>query len=650
MNFANSLPLRIVIVGHVDHGKSTLVGRLLHDAGALPEGKYEQIQNVCRTRGVPFEWAFLMDALQAERDQNITIDVSQIAFKSAQERPCILIDAPGHKEFLKNMITGAARADAAILLIAANEGIQEQSCRHGYLLSLLGLKQVVVAVNKMDLIPPAEREKTFRMIEAEYRQFLKKVDVDPQYFIPISARNGINITRGEQHREQEKAFALEWYNGPTILETLDSFESPKSLNHLPLRLPIQDIYRFDARRILAGRIESGSLQVGDELVFSPNNKTAKIATIEVWPSNPKTGPTSAQFAVAGQSVGITLKEQIFVERGHLASLRQDAPIETTHFKARIFWLSENELTLGSKYTLKIATQSLECEVAAIEQVIDATTLQSQAATTEETSATTLTVKRHEVAELSLRTRLPVVLDNHERIPNLGRFVLLSGHEIGGGGVIYGGTYTDRSIIKSDHITWSEGQVTAAARAKRNGHRGAVVWLTGLSGSGKSTIANHLERELFQRHMHAYVLDGDNIRHGLNSNLGFSPEDRLENIRRIAEVARLMADCGVITITSFISPYRQDRARAREIALEGGCEFIEVYVNAPLAVCEERDPKQLYQKARAGEIKQFTGIDAPYEEPDSPEITLTTASQTIDESVNALLEELLPQLKDLRLKS
>ncbi len=619
-------PLRIVIVGHVDHGKSTLVGRFLHDSGALAQGKFEAIQESCRRRGVPFEWAFLMDALQAERDQNITIDVSQIAFKTAAGRPGVLIDAPGHKEFLKNMITGAARADAALLLIAADEGVREQSRRHGYLLSLLGLRQVAVVVNKMDLI--GYREDIFRSIEKEYREFLHGFGVEPREFIPISAREGANVAA-------RAAETMPWFTGPTVGEVLDTFEPPQPAADGPLRLPIQDVYRFDARRILAGRIESGTLRVGDELVFSPFNKTAVVASIERWPDADGARPESAS---AGESVGVTLTEQIFVERGHVASHRADAPIESNRVKANVFWLGRRDLEPGSRYRLKLATQAVDCEIASIERVLDAST-----ATAREGAAS---VARNDVAEVTLQMRAPLVLDNHDRVPEMGRFVLadLADGAVSGGGILFGGVYTDRTAVKSTNITWSEGDITATDRAHRNGHRGAVVWLTGLSGSGKSTLAQALEREFFGRQMQVYVLDGDNVRHGLNSNLGFSPEDRVENIRRVAEVARLMADAGIIVLTAFISPYRQDRRRAREIALEGGCEFVEVFVNAPLEVCEQRDPKQLYKKARAGQIKQFTGIDAPYEAPEDPEIVLHTDEQTVPESVRLVLEGLLPRVR------
>jgi bifunctional enzyme CysN/CysC len=412
---------------------------------------------------------------------------------------------------------------------------------------------------------------------------------------------------------------------------LDTFEPPKALNELPLRFPVQDVYRFDNRRIIAGRIEAGSLKVGDTLIFSPNNKTSVVASIETWEAPPKNS------AVAGESIGITLTEQIFVERGHVASHEIDAPIESNRFKARLFWMGRNNLKIGERYKLKLTTQELDAEIVSIEQIIDASTLENVAEGRDY-------IARNDVAEVIIQTRGALVMDNADRNSIMGRFVIVDQRQVAGGGIIHGGVYADRTRVKSQNIYWSDGAVTAARRVLRNGHKGAVIWLTGLSGSGKSTISHELERELFNVNMQTYILDGDNIRHGLNCNLGFSPEDREENIRRVAEVARLMADAGLVVVTAFISPYRQDRRRAREIALEGGHDFIEIYVDAPVEVCEQRDTKGLYKKARAGEIKEFTGISAPYEAPDSAEITVHTDRQSIAESVAQIIEIVRPRLK------
>jgi bifunctional enzyme CysN/CysC len=617
--FSAATPLKIVFVGHVDHGKSTLIGRILHDTDSLPDGKMDMIKKACAAEGMEFEFAFLLDALLEEQKQNVTIDTTEIAFRTSR-RNYVIIDAPGHKEFLKNMITGASRADAAVLVIAANEGVREQSRRHAYLLRLLGIKQLIVVVNKMDLAEFSQ--KRFAEIESEYRKFLIDLSLEARAFVPTSAKMGENLARASEK--------MKWYRGPTVLEALDLFEPRKADLDLPLRFCVQDVYRFDQRRIVAGRIETGTLRVGDELVFSPANKSSVVATIERW-----NAPDGA--AMSGDSIGITLSEQIFVERGYVASHQTDTPIETNRFRADLFWIVREPLRVGRLYNLRLATQEVKCQAVSIEEVMDSSTLEAKIDKREQ-------LERNEVGRLTIQTRGPLVMDNHERIPNLGRFVIVEEGEIRGGGTIFGGVYTDRRVAKSQNIFWSEGKITARERAVRGGHRGAVVWFTGLSGAGKSTIAQALERELFNRAMHTYVLDGDNVRHGLNSNLGFSPEDRVENIRRVSEVAKLMADAGAVVITAFISPYRMERRRAREIALESNAEFIEVFIDAPLEVCETRDPKNLYKKARAGEIREFTGIDAPYEAPEDAEIVVRTDRQSVDESVATILEQLLPRLK------
>lgn len=622
---SESEQLKIVIVGHVDHGKSTFVGRLFYDTGSLAEGKLEQLQAVAQRRGVPFEWANLMDALQSERDQNITIDTAQIWFRTPK-RQYVIIDAPGHKEFLKNMITGAASAEAALLLIDANEGIQEQSRRHGYMLNLLGIRQVVVLVNKMDLQDYSQER--FAQIERDFRAFLSSIGLRPERFIPIAAKQGDNISTLSPN--------MPWWTGPTVVEALDEFTVTELPNDQALRLPIQDVYRFDERRILAGRVESGAVKVGDRLLFTPGNKSSTVKSIERW------NAPSRDIATAGESVGLTLTEQIFVERGAVASLEKSPPYELTRFKARVFWLGRMPFLKGRLYRLKLATQEVDCEIDSIDRVIDASTLE-----TISRKEKGVLIGRHEVAELTLRTKRPLAFDVHSEIRATGRFVIVDGLEVCGGGIIAEDSYPKRtsdSLHKSGHIYWSQGKVTAEQRARRQGHPGRIVWLTGLSGAGKSTVATELERELFNLGKQAYVLDGDNIRHGLCSDLAFSPQDRQENIRRVGEVAKLFADAGLICITAFISPYRSDRALVRNMVQPG--QFFEVHVNAPIEVCEKRDPKGLYQKARANEIKEFTGVSAPYEPPDRAEIVLNTDHLSVTECVNRILEHLHVQDMDL----
>lgn len=607
--------LKVVIVGHVDHGKSTLVGRIIHDSGSLPEGKLEHLREAAIRRGVPFEWANLMDSLQAERDQNITIDTTQIWF-SSKKRHYVLIDAPGHKEFLKNMVTGAANAEAALLLVDAKEGVQEQSRRHGYLLNLLGIRQIAVAVNKMDLL--GYDQEAFERIEKEYRKFLASLGLKPRFFVPLSAREGENIVRPSPR--------MPWWTGPSILDALDEFRSVPSAEGQPLRLVVQDVYHFDERRIVAGRIESGTLRAGDRIVFSPGNRVSTVKTIERWNS------PAADSASAGESIGITLMDQLFISRGAIASAETNAPYELARIRARVFWMGRGRLLQGRSYRLKLATQEVDCEVEKIEKVIDASSLNAI------DHADGQYVGRHEVADLTLHTRKAIAFDLDDHLAATRRFVIVDQFDVAGGGIILDGEYPHRTadgLHKSSNIYWTEEQVTSGQRTARNGHSGCVVWLTGLPAAGKSTISRALERRFFEEGKHVYILDGDKVRHGLCSDLGFSPEERHENIRRVGEMAKILADSGAIVITAFISPYRRDRGQVRQI-MRGG-HFMEVFLNAPLEVCERRDPKGLYQKARSGEIPDFTGISAPYEPPQHPEIELRTDRLSIEECVAAIAE-------------
>jgi bifunctional enzyme CysN/CysC len=483
-------------------------------------------------------------------------------------------------------------------------------------LSLLGVKQVAVVVNKMDL--KGYSDKVFKSIEDEYRTFLTQLGVVPRLFIPIAAYHGENIAT--------KSTKMPWYNGPTVLKALDQFEVAPPEKNLPLRFAIQDVYRFDARRILAGRVESGTIKVGDTILFSPRNKISHVKSIEGWPGKGR------ESASAGESIGITLAEQIFVERGQMGSHELDAPIETDIFNAKLFWLGRQNLEVGRRVKLKLASTEVECHIQSIEKIIDASTLAEKKQDH---------IARNDVAEITVRTKSAIAFDNYDRIVSTGRFVIVDKHMVSGGGVISRGEYPDRrdvlSGVKSQNIFWSKGKIDREVREQRNKHKGAIIWLTGLSGAGKSTIATELERELFLMGSHTYILDGDNIRHGLSANLGFSPEDRQENIRRVGEVARLLMDAGVLVITAFISPYRDDRRLARSLVDDG--DFIEIYVNAPVEVCEQRDPKGLYKKARSGQIQNFTGISAPYEAPEKPDVEVHTDKQSAAECVAHIIDYL-----------
>jgi bifunctional enzyme CysN/CysC len=599
--------------GHVDHGKSTLIGRLLYDTHSLPDGRIEQIQKACAAEGMDFEYAFLLDALLEEQEQNITIDTTQIQFHT-KTRNYVIVDAPGHKEFLKNMITGAASADAAIVLLDAQEGLQEQTRRHGYLLSLLGVKQVLVAVNKMDLVDFSE--KTFHHLELDYRAFLKPFGIEPLNFIPMSAKHGHNIVKPSEK--------MGWFSGPTLLTALDHLQQPPAPIDRPLRFVLQDIYRFDERRLLAGRIESGQLKVGDELIFWPDRKRSRVKSIESWPPD-----LNRKEAHAGQSIAITLEEQIFVQRGHIASHADHGPVESRSFSARVFWLHDEPLQVGQSYTLKLATQQVEARLTRIDRLMDSATLTPL-------NESRSSIGRNEVAELVWQSRRPLAFDNSDIIQETSRFVVVQDGRIGGGGIIFGAQYEPAaSAVRSDNISWTDDPVSREARIDHFGHRGAVLWLTGLSGSGKSTLAVGLQARLFRRGIATTLLDGDNLRHGLCANLGFSEADRSENIRRAAEAAKLLAEAGLVVVTAFISPFIKDRQNAAAICRQAGIPFAEIYVSTPLEVCEARDPKSLYRKARAGEIRGFTGIDSPYEPPTHPTLELRTDRLTKEEGLEYL---------------
>ena len=603
--------INLVIAGHVDHGKSTLIGRLLHDTDSLTEGKMAAVKAMSERRGMPLEYAFLLDALQAERDQGITIDTTQVLFKS-KKRSYLIIDAPGHKEFLKNMISGAAQADAGVVVIDVEEGIQEQSRRHCYLLRLLGLKEIIIVVNKMDLIEYSQRK--FNHLKKQIVEYLSEIDLACKAVVPISARDGQGLI--------DLSEKMPWYTGANFIDTLDQLPEANSTNDLPTRLPIQDVYKFDERRIIAGRIESGTLKIGDELLFTPSNKRAAIESFEVWNAKDK-----KIKAIAGESVGIILNEEIFIERGHIASLSTDAPIETNVFRGKVFWIGNKPIIAGDRLKIKIGTAEHISEVQSIENKIDLSSLEA---------IDVDLLEKNDIGEVIFRTKSTVALDPFEKNHRTGRFVLINEYETVGGGIVSMQGYADQRglyDVTSKNIMAVSSRVDISARVANNGHKGGIIWLTGLSGAGKSTIAIEAEHQLFLKGYQVNVLDGDNIRFGLSADLGFSPEDRTENIRRIGEVAKLFAEAGILVITAFISPYKQDRDRIRAIA---GDIFHEVFIEADLEICENRDPKGLYVKARNGEISDFTGISAPYEKPKNPELVIDTGEQGIGESTTKLL--------------
>ena len=584
--------MKIVIVGHVDHGKSTLVGRLFYETGSLPEGKFDQIKDTCERRGVPFEWAFLMDALQAERDQNITIDTAQIWFKTAK-RPYVIIDAPGHREFIKNMVTGAASADAALLLIAANEGVQEQSRRHGYLLSLLGVKQVAVVVNKMDMVD--HDEAVFDAIEQEYRSFLTQLGVEPACFIPISAREGDNIAARSEHTP--------WYDGPTIVSALDNFVPPAQSGNQSLRFPIQDIYRFDHRRILAGRIESGTLKVGDELLFTPGQRTARVKSIERWSTQ------QSEQAHAGESVGITLDNQIFVERGHIAAHTSSAPTETNRFKANLFWLGDKPIEPGSTYKLKLASQEIACRVERIDRVIDASTL--------DTHEDDERVSKNDAAEIVIRTLGPIALDVYGEFVPTARFVLVDDWDVRGGGIITHALERSQDGYEAGGAALSA--PNSVERFKRNRHRGAIVALHG-DPARERKLLGLLERALFNRGMQTFTLSPKHV------DLKQAEHDPQTQ----ALLARNLAAAGVVCILDTPMAEGSSLRTFRMIADDERTAFLVVHL------------------ASADRILERTGRRASQDDEaifgDADIIVDLEGISSLEEQIAAIAEQLVPELQ------
>jgi bifunctional enzyme CysN/CysC len=602
--------VRIVIVGHVDHGKSTLVGRLLFETGSLPEGKLDMLKEVSARRGMPFEWSFLLDALQTERDQGITIDTTQISFRT-RSRDVVLIDAPGHAEFLRNMITGASQADGAVLIIDALEGVRDQTRRHGYLLHLLGVKQVAVVVNKMDRVDFSAAR--FKEISDEISAHLIGLGVTPKAIIPISARDGDGVAA--------RTANIQWYDGPTVVEALDALEPARPLQALALRLPVQAIYKFDDRRIVAGRIESGSLSTGDEIVIMPAGKIAKIKSVESWPVTPVAGPQSA-----GRSVGITLDHELFVERGDVIAHIGSTPRDTRRLRARIFWLHDTPLVTGASILIRLGTRETRATVVAIEKAVDPGEL---------SRVETKSIARNHVGEIDISLGRPLATDAYTDNPRTGRLVIEVNGRIAGGGLVLSVDAGQRAVPVD--IVPVESGLRDDERSARYRHNGAVVWLTGLPASGKSTLALALERRLFSNGGSPILLDGDTLRAGLNSDLGFSAQDRAENIRRLAEIATHLARNGHIAIVAAVSPSADNRAAARRIA---DTAFREVYVATSAEVCESRDPKGHYAKARAGSLHGFTGIGNDYQPPTACELSIDTSARSVPEAIDEIEQMLI----------
>ncbi len=602
-------PYPIVIVGHVDHGKSTLIGRLLHDTDSLPEGRLAELKKVSEQRGLHMEWSFLLDALQIERDQGITLDTTRIWFRTAK-RPYVIIDAPGHREFLRNMVTGAAGADAAVLVTDAERGISEQTRRHAYLLSLLGVRKVIVAVNKMDLVDHAED--AWKGVASDVSDYLQKLGIEPLYVIPLSARHGDNIAA----RSEKMA----WYRGPTLLEALDLLTPAAARTESVLRLPIQDVYRKGDTRLAVGRIETGRLRVGDKMEIAPTGQPATVASIDA-------GKGPVNEARAGQSVAVSFIEDAALNRGQIIAPAGHMPHISTAVRVRAFWLDPESLTAGSRITLRLTTSEHPVVVEKFERIVDVENLSDGEGTE---------LGQGGIAEIVLRAASPIAFDLSTDLPVTGRAGLAKGGRIVGGCIVLGAA----NAKVAGPITAVDSSVDRDAFEARNGHRGGVVWLTGLSGAGKSTLSMGTQRRLFDDGWRVAVLDGDNLRKGLNKDLGFAQTDRLENVRRVAEVAKLMAETGTVVLVSLISPTTEMRDLARAIVGEG---FNEVWVKADVATCAARDPKGLYAAARDGKIQQFTGVSAPFEAPAQPDLVLDTAEMDIPTGTELLIAHIRRKL-------
>ena len=608
--------MNIVVVGHVDHGKSTVIGHLLADTGSLPKGKLEAIRENCKRNSKPFEYAFLLDALKNEQSQGITIDTCRCFFQT-EKRRYIIIDAPGHIEFLKNMVTGASRAEAALMVIDAAHGVEENTRRHGYYFSMLGIKQVAVLVNKMDLIDYDQAR--YEQIRAEYTAFLEEIGIQPKTFIPVSAQVGDNIAF---HSDR-----MEWYDGMTVLQVLDSFENIQPSHQLPFRMPVQGVYKFtaggDMRRIIAGTVDSGSLRAGDEVVFYPSGKRTKVKRFEAFNAE---APTEVQ---ADDAVGFTMEEEIYVRRGEIACRAGETPPKVAvRFRANLFWLGSAPLRLHRLYHFKCGTQKLPVRLVSVERVINASNLAYEQRQW---------VNKNEVALCTFLLDVPAAFDTTDQLPSTARFVIVDEYQLAGGGIIVEALQDEDYDVRNIR---SSGSVTETEREKLTGRKGYVVWLTGLSGAGKSTLATAAERQLLSRGIAAFTLDGDAMRKGLCADLGFSDADRTENQRRAAQTAALLKQAGLVVLVSTISPLQAHRDFARQCI---GGDFMEVYVKADIETCRSRDPKKLYEKLDTDGIADFTGVDSSYEVPARPDLVLDTVADSEEECADALVDAILKKL-------
>jgi len=607
----NKSLLRFITCGSVDDGKSTLIGRLLYESKMLFEDQLAAVEADSKkfgTQGDQIDFALLVDGLAAEREQGITIDVAY-RFFSTEKRKFIVADTPGHEQYTRNMVTGASTADVAILMVDARRGILTQTRRHSYLVKLLGIRHVLVAINKMDLVDYSE--KTFRQIVDSYREFATHIGIEDVTFIPLSAFKGDNIT--------DPSEAMPWYHGTTLMGYLETVEiDDERMQRAAFRLPVQWVNRPNLDfRGFAGTIAGGVIRPGDRIRVQPSGRESTVARIV-------THGGDLERAVSGQSITLTLADEIDISRGDVIST-VEAPAETAdQFETTLIWMHDEPLLPGRPYLLKIGTKTVTATITDIKYQVNVNTLEHNAAKTLELNA---------IGVCNLSLDRPIAFDAYQDNRDTGGFILidrLSNNTVGAGLLHF-------ALRRAHNIHVQHVDVDKTARAALKRQQGCVLWFTGLSGAGKSSIANLVEQKLHALGHHTYLLDGDNVRHGLNKDLGFTDADRVENIRRVGEVAKLMVDAGLIVLTAFISPFRAERRMARGLVEEG--EFVEVFVDTPLEVAEQRDVKGLYKKARRGELKNFTGIDSPYEAPEEPEIRLDTTRLSLEAAADAAIATL-----------
>lgn len=602
--------LRFITCGSVDDGKSTLIGRLLYDSKLIYEDQLATIEKDSKksgTQGDKVDLALLVDGLAAEREQGITIDVAY-RFFSTDKRKFIVADTPGHEQYTRNMATGASTADVAILLIDARYGVQVQTRRHAYIASLLGIRHVVVAINKMDL--KDFDQSVYNNIEVDFRAFASDLNFTDIMCIPMSALDGDNVTTASERAE--------WYRGPTLLEYLETVDVERGQSDAPFRLPVQWVNRPNLDfRGFSGTIASGHVKTGDDIIVIPSGKRSSVKSIV-------THGGELDAAREDMAVTLTLKDEIDISRGDIIC-KSDSPAEQAdQFQAHLLWMEEKELFPGRQYLLKTSNKTVPASVSALKHRVNINDFSEEAAKT---------LALNEVGVCTLSLAAPIAFDAYQDNRNTGSFILIDRQTNATVGV----GMLDYALRRARNVVWQDLDVSKSARSEQKNQKPALLWFTGLSGSGKSTIANLVDKKLLDMGRHTYTLDGDNVRHGLNRDLGFTKADRVENIRRIGEVARLMVDAGLITMASFISPYRAERQMARGLLEEN--EFVEIYVNTPLEVAEKRDVKGLYAKARKGEIKNFTGIDSEYQAPENPEIEVNTVEMSAEQAAEMIVSYL-----------